>query len=166
MSSSLITFLHFLQGRQLFLAYTSAKPAWTCAHTDRLLHPFHSHTLTPEPLLFPLSLLHRAPLPPISPAKSFHIHTLSLLCSAGTLWCILPCLSPRYLLFLLSLPLSTSLYWRLRSATACRGHCGRRSQNDSRHSSLPPFFPRPIIHPFLRATLSLPPLCPYTRSVP
>lgn len=53
------------------------------------------------------------------------------------------------------------------------GHCGRRSQNDSRHSSLPPrlsflppSLPRPIILPsFFLATLSPPPVSPSLHSV-
>lgn len=128
---------------------------------------------SPPSHLKPLSsrnLLHSAPPPSLPPVKSFHIHTLSPLRSCRRsvvhpplLTPILPSPSP---ILLCHPPLSTSLYGFFRSATACRVHCGRRSQNDSRHSSLPPFPPLPRHPSFLQATFSLPPLYPYTRSVP
>lgn len=104
----------------------------------------HPHTLTLKPLLFSLNLLHCAPPPSALPIKSFHIHTLSLLCSCRRSVVHPPLLVP-ILPPLPSLPLSTSLYWRFRSATACRGHCGRCSQNDSRHSSTPSLTPSSIL---------------------
>lgn len=96
----------------------------------------HFHTKTPP---FLLNLLHCGlPSHLLNPS----IFTLCRCCAhAGTLWCILPCLSPYFpplFLLLCLIPLSTSLCWLFRSATAWRVHCGRDSLNDSRHSSLPP----------------------------
>lgn len=93
------------------------KPMWMCAHPDRLLHHFLLHlsilTLSHlKPLLFSLNLLHGAPPPSIPPVKSFHIHTLSLLCSCRHSVVHPPLLAPILpspILLCLS-SLSTSLY--------------------------------------------------------
>lgn len=143
------------------LLCTSSREVCTPRQTPPSLH---SHTLTLKPLLF-FSSLNLLPLPPsfhpalLNPSIFAHCHCCA---HAGTLWCILPVLVPILLLPPSSLSLNSLCIDASEVPQLVVGHCGRRSQNDSRHSSLPPrlsflppSLPRPIILPsFFLATLS------------
>lgn len=139
------------------------KPVWMCEHPDTQLHLFLSHPsiLTLKAVFFSLGILHCTPPPSAPPVKSFHIHTLLLPCSCRHSVVHPPPAFPQYFSTTLhpSLPLSLhsfSLYWLFRSATACWVHCGKRSQNDSRHSSLPPLPRHPsFLHTFFSSILTL-----------
>lgn len=156
--------LHFLQGSHLtFDTHTRAG----CVRNQLLFNPSLHLTLSPLNLSFSPHI-RCIPQPRLSMhtclnLPNSHIVTAVLmqaLCGASSRACLLLS-SPSQSLFA-SFP-STYLYWLFRSATACRVQRGRRSQNDSRHSSYTPFLPHPVIHPSF--TLHLFAIPPYLHSV-